>query len=141
MNTPYLKTPVYLLLNLFVLFIAVSCKNASFTNDAVGKTYQFICSNGIQNCSECDKNWFIKFDSDTKATIYSSDSQKSYLKSCQTTIDYVFDDSIGSIKLSTSGNPNVNELCKSNFIGEWVFNENGANGLGFYDTNSCGFIR
>lgn len=125
---------------LIALTVFTSC-NSGYSNDAIGKTYEFKC-NGIQaTCQECDDRWFISIETKSNATIYSSTSSSSYLKSCSTDITYSFDEATGSITIQEMANLNVSSYCRANFPGTYTFNKEGINGIGFYKRNDCGFCR
>ncbi len=128
---------------LVVLFFAstILTNCSGYSNDAVGKTYEFKCNNMQNNCSECDSRWFIEFVTDKSATIYSAPSSSSYLKSCKTKIVYDFNSETGSIAINNMENKNINNSCRQFFIGTYTFNKEGPNGIGFYKESNCGFSR
>lgn len=119
--------------------VMTSC--GGYSNDSIGRTYEFKCSEMRNNCNECDSRWFIKIDNNSSATIYSSPSTNSILKSCSTNVDYTFNSESGSITINSMSNSNVNYNCRQSFIGTWSFKRNGSKGIGFYKNSNCGFIR
>ena len=133
------KVPIVYL----TLLLSVVGMNAcgGYSNDAIGRTYEFICSDMINNCQECDSRWFIKIDDNISATIYSSPSTNSILKSCMTQIDYKFNSETGSITIRKMPNSNVNYNCQKSFVGTWSFKRKGKKGIGFYKNSDCGFVR
>jgi len=132
------KFPPFLILIAFTVF--TSC-NSGYSNGAISKTYEFKCNSINSACQECDDKWFISIETKNNATIYSSTSASSYLKSCSTDITYSFDETTGSITIQEMVNPNVSNSCRSNFLGTYTFNKKGINGIGFYKRNDCGFSR
>jgi len=125
---------------LLIASLITSC-GGGYSNAAIGKTYEFVCSEMINNCQECNSLWFIKIDDAHTATIYSSKSSSSSLKSCLTKIDYTFNSETGSIKIDALPNSNINNNCQKSFIGTWTFNSEGEKGKGFYRDSNCGFVR
>ena len=131
--------PIIYLTLLLTAVVMTSC--GSYSNDSIGRTYEFVCSEMINNCQECDSRWFIKIDDNTTATIYSSPSSNSTMKSCMTQIDYIFNSEAGSITIKKIPNTNINNYCQKSFIGTWTFTREGKKGIGFYRNSNCGFVR
>jgi len=131
--------PIIYLTLLLSAVVMTSC--GGYSNDAIGRTYEFTCSETRNNCQECDSRWFINIDDNSTATIYSSPSSNSILKSCMTQIDYIFNSEAGSITIENIPNANINNYCQNSFKGTWTFNREGKKGIGFYRESNCGFVR
>ena len=55
------KTKIIYVTLLLIAALITSC-GGGYSNAAIGKTYEFVCSEMINNCQECNSLWFIKID-------------------------------------------------------------------------------
>lgn len=74
-------------------------------------------------CDECDPGWHIEFKDEKNATLYAEPTHKSNLRSCVSDVTYTYNSSTRVITFLSISNNNVNNSCKSNFLGNWVWNE------------------
>ena len=100
-------------LRLFILLLTTALLNScGFQNDAVGRTYQFLCTDIWDNCEEGTTKFNYSFDAET-----------------------------GAITIETINNKNINNSCQNSFIGTYTFNSEGEDGVGFYQSPYCSFVR
>ena len=120
--------------------ILYSC-TGGYNNATIGNTYMFSCGNiNMNTCYECDRNWYIYFEDNSSATIYSKPSSSSNVRSCVGSVDYSFNSEEGSVSFNYI-NSRAYSLCKDQFYGTWkfrstgIFDKVGASNCSFYRAN------
>jgi hypothetical protein len=105
----------------------------------INKEYLFYTENDELNCYECDPCWKIKFIDKTTGVIWSKPcSGSSVIKSCQSKFIYKYNEENKTVTIKSIDNNNVSEICKRNFMGDWVWSKGKYPLERFYSKNNPG---
>ncbi len=141
----YLKKYLHVSVGCFVLLFLMSKSEEGSSKKSTkinyNETYTFYDGqNSRLECLECDPVWCIQFIDEGKAELWTRPLNNISMKSCLSTVNYIYDETTQTITIIDNSNNNVSSGCLSKFIGEWQW-KSGQFGERFYSEkfSDCDF--